>query len=275
MEVLSKVCWQNIIMKEGLVVLRVLKKHFRIHQCCNAKNILSRATGYTPEILVLGRSSRVPGSVVKELRVLNYTNNCKPSLKLTVTKPCAVLYFEGWDHIAVIMHPARTSWRQSQWCGPGRVIHREDQHVVWISHWRKIFRIAPEHVRLLSEREIQSSWKVVQEPIPIDLPQRSGHGVFQYDDLITPNTRETLLPEPTSSNSENNGSTSGPEEPDAEPDHSQTENGSIPEVPATPTIPEDSSDHALTCEDYWVIQKNRNYQCLSKPRKAVFRPLDI
>ena len=171
-------------------------------------------------------------------------------------------------------------WRQTQWRGPGRVIHQEDQHVVWISHLGKIFRVAPEHVRLLSEREIQSSWKTVQETSPLEMPQRSGHGVFQYEDLISPDSASPpidgvmIQPEiPTVPTNEapiliepileNQSGITHSEQPDAEPDHSQTD-GTSQEHPGTPTgtdvpIPDDASEEALYCEDYWIVKKRYDH----------------
>ena len=37
-----------------------------LRECCNAKNSLSRFRGYTPEILVLGKARKLPGSLSEE-----------------------------------------------------------------------------------------------------------------------------------------------------------------------------------------------------------------
>jgi hypothetical protein len=44
-----------------------------------------------------------------------------------------------------------------QWTGPARVIVQEGQHVVWISFSSRVYRVAPEHIRCLSEREASAS----------------------------------------------------------------------------------------------------------------------
>ena len=288
-----------------------------IHHCCNAKNALSRAKGYTPEILVLGKSIRTPGSVVSEpydaaqyllINPQAESTEFYQQMKKRETARKAFVEIDNDQamrravlrrirphrgHLAPGTHVMY--WRQTQWRGPGRVIHQEDQHVVWISHLGKIFRVAPEHVRLLSEREIQSSWKTVQETNPLEMPQRSGHGVFQYEDLISPDnaspptdgvlnqpeipnvpTHEApIFMEPTL---ENQSGITHSEQPDAEPDHSQTE-GTSQEHPGTPTgtdvpIPDDASEDALNCEDYWIVKKDMITRVHKKPRKSVFRPLD-
>ena len=288
-----------------------------VSQCCNAKNALSRAKGYTPEILVLGKSSRVPGSVVSEPYDSSQYLMINPQAESseffhqlqrreTARKAFIQIDNDQATRRAVLrrVRPHRGHhapgtyvmyWRQNKWCGPGRVIHQEDQHVVWISHIGRIFRVAPEHVRLLSEREIQSSWKNVQELSPLDLPTRSGHGVFQYEDLINqpatvPNNQnlefndvQNHIPETgvivnNGDNPDEPSTSIGHDQPDAEPDHSQTEE-SITEVPSGVNgidvpIPDDSTDEAFISEDYWIIQGDKITRVHNKPRKAVFRPLD-
>ena len=61
-----------------------------IQHLCSAKNALSRSKGYTPEILVLGKSRPLPGNIGEEFhqrpnilqtaihrKVFNSDNNCR------------------------------------------------------------------------------------------------------------------------------------------------------------------------------------------------------
>ena len=288
-----------------------------LYQCCNAKNALSRAKGYTPEILVLGKSSRVPGSIVSEpygpaqyLLVNPQAESTEFYQQLKRRETARKAFIETDNDQAVRramlrrVRPHRGHhapgtyvmyWRQNRWCGPGRVIHQEDQHVVWLSHLGRIFRVAPEHVRLLSEREVQSSWKTLQEITPIEPPQRSGHGVFQYENLIpqtsvptthSPSSGEDIAnhipenntPEVANHDTVANIPTSTSEQPDAEPDHSQTESNA-PEAAIDTSgvdvpVPEDSSDEALISEDYWIIKGDKITRIHQRPRRAGFRPID-
>lgn len=55
----------------------------------------------------------------------------------------------------------------------------EDQNVVWISHSSRLYRCAPEHLRMLSSREVGEN----PEPSEWTLPSTTGTGVFQFTDL--------------------------------------------------------------------------------------------
>ena len=42
---------------------------------------------------------------------------------------------------------------KGKWHGPARIIFQESENVIWISFSSRVYRVAPEHVRFLSERE--------------------------------------------------------------------------------------------------------------------------
>ena len=222
---------------------------------CQAKNALTRHEGYTPEMLVLGKSRRLPGS--------NCSEPCDPSSFGSLTeetessrfheqlarREAARIAFVRADHCMALRRAlhARTRpnrmtfqvgdrvmyWKpgkgvgEGEWHGPARVLMVEQPNLLWISHMTKLFRCAPEHVRSLSELEATSDPSLNESA---DLPQRSGTGVFQFRQLVGspqglqsnqhPN-QEDLVPN-VASNSENHRSEvmlppSPLEQPDAEP----------------------------------------------------------
>ena len=120
-----------------------------------------------------------------------------------------------------------------KWHGPGRVIIQESEHVIWVSHSSKIFRVAPEHVRKLSEREASSCLdQLASEPLQVP-PRVLGKGVFQYEDLteqvipVPPHMPPPPSP-PNVSISEN-----ASDQPDAEPEMPSQSNSSD-YAPSTP-----------------------------------------
>ncbi len=176
-------------------------------QCCNAKNALSRHKGYTPEILVLGKSIQIPG--------VNSTDQVDASHFLAENKtPEGIAFRESLarresarrafiaadhdDRLRRAMlrkhrpfrgHHTRGTpvmfWRcgngqlPGKWVGPALVISQEGDSIVWLSHVGKLFRVAPEHIRILSERESGEF-----ERNPKQFPSQVGKGVFHYQDLV-------------------------------------------------------------------------------------------
>ena len=67
---------------------------------------------------------------------------------------------------------------EGRWHGPARVLMVE-QNAIWVSHMTRLIRIAPEHVRLLSNHE-QLVARSIQE---LGSSPNQGSGVFQYQDL--------------------------------------------------------------------------------------------
>eukprot|EP00435_Cladocopium_sp_Y103_P028612 s1421_g7.t1 len=182
-----------------------------LQHCCHAKNSLSRAKGYTPEILVLGKMSHLPASVVEDPFQASHhlANSDSPEgvefRQQLMRRESARLAFVQADHSEKLrraflrrQRPHRGHfqsgafvmfWRPGkgeypgQWHGPGRVIIQESEHVIWVSHSSRLYRVAPEHVRKLSEREASTNLEQLSSD-QLSLPQRVlGRGVFQYEDL--------------------------------------------------------------------------------------------
>lgn len=283
-----------------------------LQQCCTSKNMLSRVKGYTPEILVLGKSSRLPGSLTNE----PFDACNQASADSSEETPEAIQFRQNMhrreearkafvlsDNDATLrraflrrsrpnrgQHVAGSHvmfWRVGRWQGPGRVIIQEGQSVVWISHFGKVFRMAPEHVRQLSERETQNNWSQISQESTIQLPHQQGQGVFRYEDLtqqeipagqginIGPQEGEVPVLNPSQQNSAGGHEGS---QPDAEPGYTPSTPSSQHDTPeplsqGTPAVeipvPEDTE---LICEDYWITKGDKIIRVHNQPRQASFVP---
>jgi hypothetical protein len=199
-----------------------------LQQCCNAKNSLARSKGYTPEILVLGKSQCLPGSVCEDVPKAShflYESDTPEGLafrKHLEYRECARRAFAQADnseklrraflrrqrphrgrHIGgsfvMFWRPGKGEYR-GQWHGPARVIIQESDHVVWISFSSRVYRVAPEHIRSLSLHEAQQSMEQLATS-RMDFPDKDhGKGVFQYEDL-TQQAGPTNFPETEESES--------------------------------------------------------------------------
>ncbi len=301
-----------------------------LYQCCGAKNSLSRIQGYTPEILVLGKSRRLPGSITNEpFDAANQALENEPEetsegslfrKKITQRENARIAFIKTDNDQALrraFLRRARPHrgnfltgthlmfWRKNQWQGPGRVIVQEEPGIIWISHFGHVYRVAPEHVRLLSEREVQKNWDKIQDAQKMDPLTSEGHGVTRYEDLSQQRPREVInesvppqgsnnvhgqasaeAAQPTSGTSSNHSL----DQPDDEPDHppsiieSAEGNGSLSgegnggeepsvDLPVQIPVPEDTE---LNCEqDYWIVQGKNLIRVHQRPRTKAFRPTDI
>ena len=290
-------------------------------QCCNAKNSLSRVRGYTPEILVLGKSTHLPGTLCDDEfpQPAQYLADSETSEGLLFRKSlqyreCARKAFIDADHSEQLRraflrrqrpHRGQFSggtfvmfWRPGrgenpgQWHGPARIIIQESQHVIWLSHSSRVYRVAPEHIRLLSEKEAQDASQQIAEGSPLPPLKEAGRGVFQFEDLTeqvvrTPSMMPPAPPNIPQASNESNQS----EQPDSEPQiHIPTDDNNTdsyaPTTPIsdTPIVPNpedvqpenipvpDSEDDELMLEDYWIHQGNQLMRIHRKPRNDAFDP---
>lgn len=286
-------------------------------KCCNAKNQLARHKGYTPELLVLGKCRREPGSVTQDVPdAADYLADgmgpegiaFRTDLARRETARKAFIMADNNDRLrrAILRkgRPYRGSyvngdivmfWKPAvgqghgRWIGPGRVISQENKGVIWLTHSGRIYRTAPEHVRALSGNEAEQYGQSV-EAQQSALPVHVGRGVFQYEDLVPPNTgsHEEVVP------GDNNDGLGGniptpPESIHSQPDNEPSYEPSINPEQETPSpapsiadppnpievpIPGETDDE-LFMEDYWIIQKDKLIRKHMKPRKTAFRPTDI
>ena len=249
---------------------------------CNAKNAMSRHEGYTPELLVLGKVKPIPGSNISESPDSAWFSHDDISTEGSrfreslARREAARIAFVRADHSAVLRkalnsrsRPTRQKvvtgdlvmyWKagkgvaEGSWNGPAKVLMTEGDNLIWISHMTRLYRCAPEHVRLLSADEHQG---LTEDDVhKFQLPDRSGSGVFQFRQLTQnpPQERETNIPNPNIPNNleseviihdnapQNNHAPSVPppstiEQPDDEPNA----NPEIPSVPETPHAPNETT----------------------------------
>eukprot|EP00435_Cladocopium_sp_Y103_P029622 s3705_g7.t1 len=298
--------------------------------CCQAKNSMARSKGYTPEILVLGKSRKLPGGLCEDQSdpAQYLADSESPEglafrrhLELRETDRKAFVQTDNSDRLRRAFlrrqrpHRGHFSsgsfvmfWRpgrgevKGQWHGPARIIIQESDHIIWLSHSSRVYRVAPEHVRSLSEREAQQFSDTLEEQSMQQPPKEMGKGVFQYEDLseiaATPNFNYEATTSPDHQFPVGNPSptigrnlqSNNPEDaqPDSEPgmppmsvhgsasEYAPTTpaHDSHPEEPPKPEevpIPSDDDD-GLIVQDAWVCQNDKILRIHNKPRLTAFEP---
>ena len=193
-----------------------------VSNATSTKNQWSRHRGYPPEILVFGKSVKVPGSVINEgfsasnaLAINPRTEGQLFREQLAVRERARKAFTEVDNDQTLrraLVHrsrPSRGTYCQGEWVmiwkkrgeadgtwqGPMQVITQDGSQVVWVSMGTKLFRVAPEHVRSLSAVE---EWKLqlLGNSNPDNHPNSvvPRHGGTQYHDLIQnspPNPNES------------------------------------------------------------------------------------
>ena len=293
-----------------------------LDHCCAAKNSLARHKGYTPEILVLGKSRHLPATnssdqpdaahylaasetpegvafrqqlAKRELarRAFVEMDNHERLRRATLRKHCPHRG-QHQSGVRVMFWKPGQGESVGKWVGPAQVIVQESNTVVWISHVSRVYRVPPEHVRLLSEREAQN-YLESESNCDQKLPEISKSGIFQYEDLtgesiITGDMGNPLNPEGgniihTPSNQSDPEGVQPDSEPLCPPSNGTESDGISPSTPpesfvpeaavpdpAAVPIPDSDFDDELIAEDYWVIQDNRAIKVHNKPRTGPFQP---
>ena len=148
----------------------------------HAKNSLSIRRGYSPEILVLGKATRLPGSVVSDVslpahllaeseeahgvafrqnlhrrevarKAFHEADNAAALRRaaLRQSRPDRSQYAAG-EWIMMLVQKGNIP-NQAEWIGPLKVLLQSDQHVVWASGSDRLYKAAPEHCRPVSAME--------------------------------------------------------------------------------------------------------------------------
>ena len=153
-----------------------------LNQSVHAKNSLSIRHGYAPEIIVFGKHTRLPGSVLSdeslpshEQAIREESELCDSEFRqlLSVREAARRAYHEADNNDVLRRALLRRScpsrgifqrgqwvmiWRsgnsnQPKWYGPHRVITQDEHHTVWCTSSGKLFRSAPENTRLACPEE--------------------------------------------------------------------------------------------------------------------------
>lgn len=143
-----------------------------LNLCIQSKNMLSIKHGYAPEIIVFGKQSRLPGSILSDESIPSHMTAIQELEQDAVggfrkhlqIRECARRAFHVADNSDAIRRavlrkscPSRGQFQQGQWVmvwrkqsrdkpswiGP----HQDSNHTVWTTQGGRLFRSAPEHVR--------------------------------------------------------------------------------------------------------------------------------
>jgi hypothetical protein len=143
-----------------------------LNLCIQSKNMLSIKHGYAPEIIVFGKQSRLPGSILSDESIPSHMTAIQELEQDAVggfrkhlqIRECARRAFHVADNSDAIRRavlrkscPSRGQFQQGQWVmvwrkqsrdkpswiGP----HQDSNHTVWTTQGVRLFRSAPEHVR--------------------------------------------------------------------------------------------------------------------------------
>ena len=220
--------------------------------CTQAKNSSSLKGGFAPEVLVLGKHTRLPGSVSSDnllpahmLVESEHAQGVKFRQQLAF-RETARRAFHSADNDAVLRrsmlrrsHPHRgwyqpgewvMAWKEGNgqstgfWQGPMKVVVHENQQTVWVTMSSKLYRCAPEHVRPVTAAEAKDILQRPNEPtiseIAQQLPSEVSGALTRYVDLSMPVEIPSNSPitnnQPTEDNNPNNSSNE--DQPDNEPE---------------------------------------------------------
>ena len=242
--------------------------------CVQSKNACSLKKGFAPEVLVLGKHTRLPGAVSSDMLLPSHlladaeTAQGIQFRKQLEFRESARRAFHSADNDAALRrallrrsNPHRgnyqpgewvMSWREGTgqspgfWQGPMKVVVHENQHTIWTTMSSKLFRCAPEHVRPVAAEEAQDIVVRCDEPtsseIARQIPSHPEGGitrVIQSDSGLMPSVGHTPVTERPSSGSAGNIPNSGSSNQEEQPDHE-------PDVPSTPTEEAESREHIDT-----------------------------
>eukprot|EP00435_Cladocopium_sp_Y103_P048285 s125_g14.t1 len=254
-------------------------------QCTHAKNTLSLRRGYSPEVLVFGKSSRIPGSVSssemisahasadredshgiafrkslalrEKARVSFHQADNDMSLRracLRRSRPDRNAYSPGeW----IMMWQPGVAGKAGHWFGPLKVVAQDGSNSLWGTQGGKLYRRALEHVRPVCSIEVN------QIPHEETLPSSSPSTSLSSPETIPSDNSQINSPPTNPDNNPDNRSnpdnqSQSQEQPDDEPEVRTPPESIAPNVndPAIDTpVPESSTDddlvttHLLCCED--------------------------
>ena len=161
---------------------------YALQQCFQAKNSMSVAKGYSPEPAVLGKASRVPGSICSDETTVTHSledsedtqadafqkrmqiraearkalidaDNNQAIRRALLRQSrgrehdwhCGELLCMVWDK-----RKAPNMLEKGRWVGPSQVVMNESRTVIWVTHMNRLLRVARENMRSVSLREFQN-----------------------------------------------------------------------------------------------------------------------
>ena len=152
--------------------------------CVQAKNANSLRKGYAPEVLVLGKHTRMPGSICSDellpahlLSESETSNGVSFRRQLAFRESARKAFFSADNDQALRKaflrrsHPLQRQyspgewvmvWREGKggyqgfWQGPMRVVVHESAQIVWTTMASKLFRTSPELIRPVTAMEARN-----------------------------------------------------------------------------------------------------------------------
>ena len=249
-------------------------------QSTHAKNTLSIRRGFSPEILVFGKSSRLPGSISSSTGDSSLASADRDDgqgiefRKNLALRERARVAFHQADNDAALRRaslrrsrPSRDAYQAGEWImmwqpnkqgghwfGPLKVVTQEGDYSIWATSGGKLYRRALEHIRPVCSQEahqLPADDERADMPSPTTIPSTTER--ITQDEIPSSNNEDN----PNTSNNPDNilnpasseNSSQSHYQPDVEPEVN-TPSGSItlenPNDPAINTpIPENSDDDSL------------------------------
>ena len=197
---------------------------YALQQCFQAKNSMSGAKGYSPEQAVLGRASRIPGSLCSDESTIVHSLDdsddpqqevFQKRMKIRAEARKALIDADnsqairrallrqsrGREHdwycgeLCMIWdkRKAPNMLEKGRWVGSCQVVMNESRTVIWVTHMNKLLRVARENMRSVSLREFQShhgfsqigDQKKLQEMAEqLRTQLKERSGMFQFSDQV-------------------------------------------------------------------------------------------
>ena len=284
--------WQNgRIERHGEILQQMLNKYQEevaitsyhdlqqaLWHCVQAKNACSLRRGFAPEVLVLGKHTRLPGSVSGDDQIASHSlvesdlQQGQAFRENLAKREAARKAFWAADNSAAIRRavlrrtrPSRghynpgewiMMWKKTEdpkgkWIGPAKVIIQEGSQTVWCTLSGRLFRCSPEQVRPVSAfeaRQIEPADPRLEQSIMKQLHEvRAQNNTEQFQDLGIPVDQisppnNVVNPAPEIGSEDHSES-----QPDLEPEAQGPESTVGGEVdPSLVPIPEGSDSELVT-----------------------------
>ena len=239
-----------------------------------SKNSCSLKRGFAPEVLVLGKHTRLPGAVCSDEMLPSHlladsqtAHGIRFRQQLAYRETARKAYHDADNDMALrkaILRRSRFSsqqyspgewvmiWRDGKgalpgsWIGPMKVVVHENQSTIWTTMSSKLYRTSPEAIRPVTAFEAHQIRWTPDEPLASQIAQQlrnvQGQGTTRAIDLQLPRDNQSptvptapeILPQGISSDSQ----------PDLEPEAPPSELSIPPEDQDLVGPPESVSQHS-------------------------------
>ncbi len=194
--------------------------------CFQAKNALARHQGYSPEQIVLGKSTKLPASLTSHDQIDSHAlaigddleseafkkhldirtlarksflmaDNDSAIRRALLHRSCPHRGTFEKDQLVMYWHkrPRASRHECGRWHGPARVVSQTGSSSVWLEHADRLFKCAPESIRPASLREwnYHHGPSIPLQPIPevstienADRPNGQNSPAGEYEPSIAP-----------------------------------------------------------------------------------------